>query len=105
MRRGGYLPRRTPLRARRPSSAERTARERCVEEVWRRDRTCQAERLVPDVACSGPRDVHEMVQRSLRRDAATDPANCLLLCRAHHRWIDGNIAAAHDRGLLRHSWE
>jgi len=57
------------------------------------------------VECWGGLDVHERVQRSLRHDAALDPDNALVLCSAHHRAAHDNVALAHERGLLKHSWD
>jgi hypothetical protein len=89
----------------RKKARERGARARVVAAVHARDRWCQGRDRVPSVACGGPLDVHELIQRSLWPAGYLDESNCLLLCRAHHRWIDSNIALAHEVGLLRRSWE
>lgn len=85
--------------------SEATARRRVVAEVTARDVRCRAERLVPDVRCAGTMDVHETIQRSLWAAGHLEPSNCILLCRAHHVWIDSHIELAHRLGLLRRSWE
>lgn len=103
MKRGGPLRRRTPLTAKRSRpSPERLA---CRAAVIHRDgERCRGAPVVPEVACWGRPEVHEKVQRSLG-GSDIDPANCILLCSAHHRWIDSNIQSAVDRGLLDRSWD
>lgn len=91
----------------RPVSRRRARQARTRAEVVRivreRDRTCRARWIVPEVACRGEGDVHELVQRSLWPAGYLEPANCILLCRAHHDWIDDHIDEAHDLDLLRRS--
>lgn len=106
MKRGGNLPRRTPLRqVSTKRRDEQQQRRQVVAEVIARDRVCTAATLVPDVHCYGPLDVHEMIQRSLWRAGYLDPSNCRAVCRAHHEWIDDHITEAHELGLLKHSWD
>ena len=66
---------------------------------------CEAERLVPAVACGGPLDVDEIAPRSALPGGHLDPANTALLCRRHHDWKGANPEAAHAVGLRRWSWE
>lgn len=95
------LPQVSPKRA-----ARRAARERVVDQAFRRDRwACQARELVPDVECDGPIDPHERIPRSAWPDGDLVVENVVTVCRAHHRWIDNNPAAAHARGLHGYSWE
>lgn len=97
---------RTPLRQQsKRKRAEAGARRRLVARVTERDRSCRAALLVAEIACNGPLDVHELIQRSLWAAGYLVDENCLLVCRAHHTWIDDNIARAHELGLLKHSWE
>jgi hypothetical protein len=49
-------------------------------------------------------DVHEKCERSSWSGGYLDPANCVLLCRVHHRWVDDNRDAAEACGLLIKSW-
>lgn len=76
------------------------ARDECRRAVYERDRTCQAERRVFDVDCSYFLHVHEILPRA-RGGSTTDPANCLLLCDAHHAWVHRNPREATRLGLLR----
>lgn len=106
MKRSGPPERRTPLRQQSARRAgEAAARRNVVALVRARDVRCQAARRVPELGCAGPLDVHELIQRSLWPKGYLDPDNCLLVCRAHHDWIDAHVAEAHELGLLRHSWE
>lgn len=98
------LRRRQPLRAMsRKRMAERAARAEVVRIVRERDRTCQAAALVPEVQCSWPLDVHEIVPRSVWRHGYLEADNCVLICRAHHDWIGANPAAAERLALHRRS--
>lgn len=78
---------------------------RTVEEfVRRRDRECQARRAVGG-ECAGRLDVHEVIPRSAWPDGYLEPDNCVLVCRAHHSWIDRHPTEAHGFGLHGYSWE
>ena len=102
MRRGG------PLRAKSVKRADEADEREAVRAlVMARDGgVCRGRRLVPEVACSGPLDVDEVVLRSGRPGGHLDPENCILLCRfGHHRWKHDNPDAAHALGLRRWSWE
>jgi predicted restriction endonuclease len=101
MRRGGALPRESAKA--KAQRVERDAVRRTV--LAAADWTCQARTVWPEVECHGSLDVHERVQRSLRPGGHLDVDNCLALCSAHHHAAHSNIALAHERGLLRHSWE
>lgn len=76
-----------------------------IAEVTRRDGgRCQARVLVPSVRCGGQHDVHELIPRSAWPGGHLIAENCILICRAHHRWVDGNPDAAHAVGLHSYSW-
>lgn len=85
--------------------AEDAERKAVVRLVRERDRVCQANAIVFDVSCAGPLDVHEVIPRSAWRAGYLDPANCILVCRAHHDWIGANPDQAHAFGLHGYSWE
>lgn len=102
------MPRRTTRLSHRSKKREVEAAERriVIVEVLARDRnTCQAGPLVPEVACHGMLDVHEIIPRSAWAKGYLEPTNCLTVCRAHHDWIGDNPSAAHDVGLHAFSWE
>jgi hypothetical protein len=81
-------------------------RARVVEAAWKRDGgQCQAKHLVEDVRCGGPLDPHEIIPRSAWRAGVHELDNVLIVCRAHHRWIDNHPHAAHELGLHKFSWE
>ncbi len=98
--RGGRLPQQSQKRKR--EAADRAEVRRVV---YDRDRRCVAELLVPDVRCSGPLDVDEIVPRSARPGGHLDPDNCQLLCRAHHDWKHAHPEEAAALGLRRWSWD
>lgn len=101
------LRRRTPLKAgtkRLRAKPVSDARRDAVAAVHARDRYCQAERLVPQVACGGPLDVHEVKPRSQGGDP-TNPDHAILCCRRHHEWIGDYPREAHAVGLRKWSWE
>lgn len=87
------------------AAEKKRERKLVIEFVARRDRGCQARSLVPEVECGGPHDPHEVIPRSAWRAGIYDRENVLIVCRAHHRWIDHFPQIAHDRGLHGYSWE
>lgn len=93
----------------RPVSKKREAEEAARREVRQivrsRDRACRAKGAVPDVHCNGPLDVHEVIPRSAWAKGYLVVDNCVLVCRAHHDWIDDNPDQAHELGLHGYSWE
>lgn len=104
----------TPLKRGTSRIAQRSAkvlaqlpeRARVVDAAWERDKgRCQAEYLVPEIRCGGPLDAHELVPRSAWAQGYLDVDNVMIVCRAHHRWIDNNPEAAHAVGLHKMSWE
>jgi 5-methylcytosine-specific restriction endonuclease McrA len=106
LRQGGRLARTgriAPQSAKRRSEA--STRDAVRREVHERDRRCVAELLVPDVRCAGPLDVDEVIPRSAYPGGHLDPANCQLLCRAHHDWKHAHPADAAALGLRRWSWD
>lgn len=66
---------------------------------------CRAAPLVPHVACGGGLDVHEIIPRSAWARGWLVVANCLTICRFHHRWVDVHPTDAHAVGLHGFSWE
>lgn len=72
-----------------------------MDAVHKRDKVCQFARFFPEDSsrCSGLLDVHEPANR--RNVDFTDPAFCVLLCRAHHDWVGRNIARAEAVGLYQ----
>jgi len=66
-----------------------------------RPRRCQA---AWDDGCGG-RAEHRHHRKSRARGGSDDPANLLDVCPYCHRLIHDHPAEAHDRGLLRQSWE
>jgi hypothetical protein len=119
MERSPLPPRRQPLRARsqlqrggrlRQQSvkrqSERERRQAVVEATLRRaGYRCEAEVVVPEVACGGPLDVDEKAARGVHPGAHLDLSLTQVLCRRHHEWRHANPAEAHARGLRLHSWE
>lgn len=113
MKRGGALPRRTPLaRTGRlsPVSAKRTAQASeylaALRIVRRRDcGRCVAGRWAGMVTapfpteCHGPIDPHHVWPVG-RGGPRCDPENIILLCRAHHDWAHGHPLLARAVGLL-----
>lgn len=86
--------------------SNRELRARLVEQVKDRDgHRCRAERIVPQVRCEGPLDVHEIIPRSAWRDGYLVAKNCLTVCRKHHDWIGDNPTEAHRLGLHGFSWQ
>lgn len=67
---------------------------------WR----CEAATLVPEVACSGPLDVDEVIPRGVRPGGHLEAAHTQALCRAHHDWKGLHPVEAEARGLRRWSW-
>lgn len=49
------------------------------------------------------RDKHEIKSRA-RGGSPTDPANCILVCRCAHDWIENHDREAVELGLSAHSW-
>jgi hypothetical protein len=90
VKRGGPLKRTgrvNPVSARRRS--EQAARDACVEEVHRRDGTCQLAVIFPEVTCGWLPDrrqleVDEVHGGAMRCTEHTDPAACRLVCPKHH---------------------
>jgi hypothetical protein len=114
VKRGGPL-KRTPLaRIGRRAKAKASLRATTVNLVRRRDVRCQfvywvmqakldrrIDQLEEPLSCSPILDVHELMARSKMRDAELDPDNCVLLCRAHHEWLDRHRDQAQAIGLYR----
>jgi hypothetical protein len=101
LRRTGNLP---PMSKKRRDALPNRAAFR--ESVLNRDSfRCQAATLVPDVACSGQLDVHEIIPRSAWPDGWLVADNCLTVCRAHHTWIGFHPRKAADLGLHAFSWD
>lgn len=73
--------------------------------VLARDVVCQAQRLVPELMCVGPLDVHEIIPRSAWPQAWLTPEACILICRNHHQWVDNHPAQARALGLHGSSWD
>ena len=94
------------------------ARSAVIREVHERDQHCQfiAALWNPEAGweegdlvgvptrCGGPLDVHEIIPRSAWSAGWLEPSNCLLLCRAHHRWTTENPRVANLLGLSKSSW-
>jgi len=106
---------RTPLaRVGRRAKAKASIRAKTVDFVRRRDVRCQfvywvmqakldrrINQLEEPLSCSPELDVHELVARSKLRDAELYPDNCVLLCRAHHDWLDRHRDQAQAIGLYQ----
>jgi hypothetical protein len=101
LRRTGQLP---PMsKKRRQALPDRDA---CREAVLTRDSyRCRAACVVPDVACGGQLDVHEIIPRSAWPDGWLVAENCLTVCRAHHTWIGFHPTKAAELGLHAFSWD
>lgn len=113
--------RRTPLRsskgpARKRSLSSRSAKQKAlyekrrplVEEMLREHPRCQA--AIPNICWRNAVDVHEIKTRArggsiLDKYDELGRVQLITVCRACHGWIDENQEEAHERGLLRHSWE
>lgn len=124
MKRGGPLPRRTPLRTRRPLAhrggplkrspinpvsdrrrGERDERQEVREQAMRAAGfKCSGAEVVPEVKCWGPLDVDEVVPRGVRPGGHLDPSNVQVLCRLHHEWKHAHPQEAAARGLREWSW-
>jgi hypothetical protein len=93
---------RTPLkRTKAVRSKPRLVPSDLYAEVVRRDMGCVAQRLVPQVLCSGRLDPHHVLMRSQGgKDIAE---NLKTLCRAHHDWVHGHPAESYALDLLRRS--
>ena len=115
LRRGTSTLTRTPLaRIGRKKRNKAAARSYCRDIVQLRDKNeCQfkyfvmqaiidrhvtsaelADEATGVTPCWGPLDVHELVARSVWPDGDLEPENCVLLCRAHHSWLDDNRLVA-----------
>jgi hypothetical protein len=112
MKRSPMPPRRTPLRSRTPLRRMSVKRRRDLVkraavrvEVLGRDGGCVARDRLPQVDCSGPLDVHELVRRSQWRAGWLVADNAIVLCRSHHMWCHDNPLKARALGLLRASHE
>ncbi len=105
--RRGAPPKRTGRPRARSKRRESEAAERraVVELVHRRDRTCRAAAVVPEVECRGPLDVHEVIPRSAWAAGYLVPSNAKLVCRSHHSWIGDYPAEAKVRGLRGSAWD
>lgn len=99
-----------PVGKRRRRTRYAEARRSCVAIVKARDVSCRAPLALARafnpfgafaflLSCGGPLDVHEVVTRG-RGGSATDPGNCILVCRHHHDWIHRNPIEATTLGLL-----
>lgn len=117
MKRGGEL-KRTPLkrgtsqlkRTRlNPRSAKRIAeaplRAEVRAEVLGRREGCYGKDRVPEVKCRGETYVHERWQRSISPGSHLRAEMAVEMCGAHDHWLCNNIAEAHERGLLMHSYD
>lgn len=81
-------------------------RARVVDAAFDRDHgRCQAETRVPHVRCGGPLDPHEIIPRSVWVAGQYAIDNVVMVCRAHHRWIDNHPHDAHAVGLHGFSHE
>jgi hypothetical protein len=99
--RAPMAPRATPLRQQSPKMRKQRRAEADLKAqlLAERGADCQAAAVVGRVACAGPLDKHE-VQTRARGGDPLDPANCLLVCRAHHDWIGMHPLEALQVGLL-----
>jgi hypothetical protein len=102
---------RSPLaRIGRKKAGKAGRRATVVEHIRNRDVSCQfwnfvcanwMELEIVAPPCSGHLDVHEIVPRSVWPDGDLDENNCVLLCRVHHSWLDGDRYLAEQIGLYR----
>jgi 5-methylcytosine-specific restriction endonuclease McrA len=72
--------------------------------VIEQDGGCVAAELVPTIGCRGGLEVDEVQARSAGGDYL-NPADCQVLCHAHHAWKTTHPTEAHALGLTRFSWE
>lgn len=101
MKRGGYIKRRSPLRARRWTADEalwRAAKEAALE---RDQYDCQADARGLHGDCRGPLEIHHVLPRS--RGGKNDLANLITLCRHHHYTVHAYPARSYELGLLARS--
>lgn len=85
---------------------EKELRREVVRAAERRDgNRCQARNLVTEVKCEWPLDPHEIIPRSAWRAGYLELDNVVMVCRAHHDWIDDNPESAHVLGLHGYSYE
>lgn len=100
-------PKRTArIRQRSPRrESEVDQRRAVVAAVHLRDRTCRAASVVPEVACGGPLDCHEVIPRSAWAAGYLEVTNGLSVCRVHHAWIGDHPAEAKVRGLRKSAWD
>jgi hypothetical protein len=76
-------------------------RREVMQIVRDRDKTCQAARVWPEVACDGPLVGHEPLPRSRGGDPL-NPDEVVLVCLlGHHPAIHANPLLAKERGLTR----
>ncbi|HEY3484295.1 MAG TPA: hypothetical protein VGK49_02875 [Ilumatobacteraceae bacterium] len=101
------LQRHTPLRKMSAKRARLLKLRRAVRaEVLERDGfTCQAREVLPDIACEGRLDVHELVRRSQWSEGWLYAPNCKTVCRAHHEFVTARPEVGHAVGLVIWSWE
>ncbi len=105
--------RKAPRKALRPMSAAQRkilAKRRYVRKavVARDGIGCYAGNrgIVPEVECASPfegradLELHEVVKRSRWKAGALVPANCRLLCQAHHDYTEREVEGATRAGLL-----
>lgn len=74
-------------------------------EVLGRKEGCYGKVRVPEVQCRGETYVHELWQRSISPGSHLRAEMAKEICPAHDNWLCNNIAEAHERGLLMHSWD
>ncbi len=96
--------RRTRLRARSAKRRVENVERRVVLEQLVAERGPGCEARVEGVCTGQAQDGHEVLTRA-RGGSITDPANIKILCRRCHDWIGTHPEAAHERGLLKHSWD
>lgn len=104
-RRGGLAPR--SEKARGIAEERETVTRPAV--IARDGERCFGAEVLPEVRCArahGRRDLelHEVVARSQWKGGVTDPANCRLLCPAHHDYVTHDavgIARGREVGLVR----
>lgn len=104
MKRTTELQRRTPMRQRSKRTARTyTARRRLVAAMLEPPTRCAAGERTPPGTCTGrATQVHEPLTRA-RGGSILDPANCLPVCAACHRWVHDHDAEATAVGLLEPS--
>ena len=94
---------RAPIKAK-ADPDRRMARDAVRDEVLRRDGGCVM-RTLSGHECCGGMDVHEVWTRG-RGGSASDPSNCITLCRCEaHRIATTEPRLAYELGLVSHSWE